>query len=87
MIGGDAVDGAVDDAGNQRLTVLGRTQRGIQLEAALFLEHAVIHHKVMGAGFAGHIHAPCLCLADDFHAFLGRNVANMVFAANLFYQF
>ena len=86
MVGGDHVDGAVQNSMNQGLPVFLSSQGRVHLETAVLLQVAVVHHQIVGAGLAGHVQSLGLGLADERHAFLGGDVADVVGAAGFFYQ-
>src|SRR5699024_7979321 len=78
VVGGDHVDGAIQNALHQSVPIVPTAQGGIHFEPAVLLQHAVIHHQVVGAGFAGDVQSLGLGLADQLHAFLGGDVADVV---------
>ena len=83
MVGGDHIDGAVQDALNESFSVGGGAEGGIHLEAAVLLQISVIQHQVVGAGLAGHVKPLGLGVADQLHALLGGDVADVVGAPDL----
>ena len=86
MVGGNHVDGAVQNALHQSIPIFPTAQRGIHFEPAVLLQHAVIHYQVVGAGFAGDVQSLGLGLADQLHAFLGGDVADVVGNSGLCHQ-
>ena len=71
---------------NQGLPVFLFSQGRVHFETAVLLQVAVVHHQIVGAGLAGHVQSLGLGLADERHAFLGGDVADVVGTAGFFYQ-
>ena len=86
MIGGNHVDGSVQDSLHQSLPVGFIPQRRVHLEAAILLKEAVIHCEVVGACFTGHVQTFRLGLPDQGNALLGGDVADVVGAAGFLHQ-
>ena len=78
MVRDDAVDGAVLDALEERMTVLGTADRRVHLPAAGLLQVHIGKHEVVWSGLGGHMRAGLLCRTDDLDGFLRRDVADMV---------
>ena len=83
VVGGNGVDGAVAQAFDQGLAVLGAAQRGIHLEAAVLLQVVFAQRQVVRARLAGHAHAAPLGFANQRHALGAGDVADVVAAAGL----
>ena len=83
VVRGHGVDGAVAQALDERLAVLGAAQRGIHLEAAVLLEVVLAKAEVVRSRLAGHAHPAGLGPADELHALSAGNVADVVAAAGL----
>ena len=86
MVGGDHVDGAVQNSLDQGFPVFFSPEGRVHFETAVLLQVAVVHHQIVGAGLAGHVQPLGLGLADERHAFLGGDVADVVGAAGLLHQ-
>lgn len=81
MIGGDHLDRPIEDTSDERLTVLAAPQRRIHLEATLLAQVVVCKQQVVRSRLAAHVKAPGLGLTNQFDAFAGRDVADMVLAS------
>lgn len=84
VIGGDDIDGAVFYAFDQRGAIFFAAERRIHFEPPVLLQIVFGKQKIMRRGFAGYVRSAALRLADGFHAFLGGNVADVVFHARFF---
>ena len=86
MVGGNHINCAVDDSLNQRISVGLRSYRRIHFKSSVVLQHTVVKNEVVGSRFAGDVNAVCLCLSYKLNAFLGRNVANVIFTSRFFHK-
>ena len=86
MVRGDHVDGAVCQAFQQRLPVSLIAQRRIHFETAVLLQAGVIQQQVVRTGLTGDVQTLGLGLADQVHALLGGDVADVIAAARLPHQ-
>ena len=86
MVGGDHIDGAIQDALDQCFLVFCRADGRVHFEPAVLLQHGVVHGQVVGCCFAGHVQSFRFRLTDQRDTFLGGNVADVVFHAGLLYQ-
>ena len=78
VVGGDGVDGAVAQAGDQRLLVGGQAHGRVDLGVGVVGGAQVVGAgQVMGRGLGGDLHAALLGLADQLHASLGGDVADV----------
>ena len=78
MVGGDHVDGALPQAGNNGMYVLSGAQGRIDPGQRPLGEHLVLgERKVLGTGLAGDSDPFFLHLPDNFHASGGGHMADM----------
>ena len=79
MVGGDRVDRAVDDAGDERLGVRSGAQRRVNLEAGVVgtVDGVLGEEHVMRGGLAGHGQALGLGGADHLQALGGGDVLDV----------
>ena len=80
------VIGAVGQPLQQGLPVGGTAERGIHLEAAVLLQHGFVHQQIVGGRLTGDVQPLRLGPADQGHALLGGDVADVVAAAGLAHQ-
>ena len=78
MVRDDAVDGAVLDALEERMTVLGAADRRVHLPSAGLLKIHIRKHQIVRTGLRRHMRAGFLRRTDDLDGFLRRDVADMV---------
>ena len=86
MVRGDHVDGAVHQAFQQSLPVGLVPEGRIHFETAILLQAGIVQQQVVGAGLAGDVQALGFGLADQVHALLGGDVADMIATARLPHQ-
>ena len=80
MIRRDAVDGAVDEALDQRLAIVLRAQGRIHLETrrvGVAVDDVLGEQQVVGGHLGGHLHAARLRAADLLHRLAGGHVADV----------
>ena len=87
VVGGDHVNGSIENSLDQRIPIFCASQRRIHLKSAFFLQILIGEHQVVGSGFTGHIQTCGLGFADDVHTFLGGNVADVIFHSGFLHQF
>ena len=86
MVRGDHVDGAVRQAFQQSLPVGLVPEGRIHFETAVLLQAGVIQQQIVGTGLTGDVQTLGLGLADQVHALLGGDVADVIAAARLPHQ-
>ena len=78
MVGGDHVDGAVQNACDEGILIRLAAQRGIHFESAVLLQVHIGQYQIMRACFAGNRKPFFFRLTDELNTFFGGDVADVI---------